>query len=67
MSITNIKDNIVEGIIFYPSTNCDKRPDDEELTLIVVHAISVPPGKTGGNEIEDFVHDIDNFYIIHYT
>ncbi len=54
MSITNIKDNLVEGIIFYPSPNCDKRPDDEDISLIVVHAISLPPGKYGGNEIEDF-------------
>ena len=54
MSITNIKDNLVEGIIFYPSPNYDKRPDDEDISLIVVHAISLPPGKYGGNEIEDF-------------
>ena len=35
-----------------PSPNCDARPADTELSMIVVHGISLPPGKFGGPEIE---------------
>ena len=31
-----------------PSPNCDERPADETLRLIVIHAISLPPGEFGG-------------------
>ena len=36
-----------------PSPNCDARPDDGEITLMVVHGISVPPGEYGGDWIDD--------------
>ncbi|MBI4988557.1 MAG: 1,6-anhydro-N-acetylmuramyl-L-alanine amidase AmpD [Rhodocyclales bacterium] len=35
-----------------PSPNCDERPAGEPLRLIVVHAISLPPGEFGGDGIE---------------
>ena len=31
-----------------PSPNCDGRPSDEEIRLIVIHAISLPPDEFGG-------------------
>ena len=34
------------------STNCDARPEDTPIALIVVHGISLPPGKFGGDAIE---------------
>lgn len=34
-----------------PSPNYDERPDNEPIRLIVIHAISLPPGKFGGPEI----------------
>ena len=34
------------------SPNCDDRPDDCDVELIVVHGISLPPGKYGGPEID---------------
>ena len=37
-----------------PSPNCDDRPDGCEISLIVVHGISLPPGKYGGPEIDRF-------------
>ena len=37
-----------------PSPNCDERPAGEAVTLLVVHSISLPPGKYGGDEIERF-------------
>lgn len=35
-----------------PSPNCDDRPADEPVTLVVVHGISLPPGEFGGDGIE---------------
>ena len=33
------------------SPNCDERPRDAAITLLVVHNISLPPGQFGGNGI----------------
>lgn len=40
--------------LYVPSPNCDERPDQEDISLIVVHNISLPPGKFGGHHIEQF-------------
>jgi AmpD protein len=37
-----------------PSPNCDDRPEGCEISLIVIHGISLPPGKYGGPEIDAF-------------
>jgi N-acetyl-anhydromuramoyl-L-alanine amidase len=34
------------------SPNCDKRPPDSDVTLLVLHSISLPPGEYGGDAIE---------------
>jgi AmpD protein len=34
------------------SSNCDARPDGVPVELIVIHAISLPPGEFGGDAIE---------------
>ena len=39
---------------FIASPNCDERPPGAEITLAVVHAISLPPGEFGGNGVERF-------------
>ena len=31
-----------------PSPNCDERPMGEQVRLVVIHAISLPPGEFGG-------------------
>ena len=36
-----------------PSPNCDERPEGAEITLMVVHGISLPPGEYGGDWIDD--------------
>ena len=54
MSTINIKDNLIEGVTFHSSPNFDSRPKDTDISLIVIHSISLPPGKYGGNEIKDF-------------
>src|SRR5687768_6045501 len=34
------------------SPNCDERPPDTDITLVVLHSISLPPGEYGGDSIE---------------
>lgn len=38
----------LRGVPFRPSPNCDARPRPREISLLVVHAISLPPGRFGG-------------------
>lgn len=40
------------GARIVASPNCDKRPSGAAVELIVVHAISLPPGRFGGPAIE---------------
>jgi AmpD protein len=40
--------------LYVPSPNCDARPDENDISLIVVHNISLPPGEFGGPYIEQF-------------
>lgn len=48
------------GADFIPSPNCDERPDGERISLVVIHAISLPPGEFGGNGIvELFTNTLD--------
>lgn len=43
-----------------PSPNYDARPPETELSLIVVHGISLPPGEFGGPWIDDlFLNRLD--------
>ena len=35
-----------------PSPNCDDRPEGTVIDMVVVHAISLPPGEFGGDDIE---------------
>ena len=42
----------IEGVRRLPSPNCDERPDADDLALIVVHGISLPPGEFGGGWID---------------
>jgi len=35
-----------------PSPNCDERPDSAGIDLIVIHGISLPPGRYGGPWID---------------
>jgi AmpD protein len=43
-----------------PSPNCDARPRDDDIRLVVVHGISLPPGEFGGDGIEQlFTNRLD--------
>ncbi|MCY4142496.1 MAG: 1,6-anhydro-N-acetylmuramyl-L-alanine amidase AmpD [Gammaproteobacteria bacterium] len=43
----------IESVRRVDSPNCDQRPYGERLSLIVIHAISLPPGSFGGPHIEN--------------
>lgn len=43
-----------------PSPNCDARPEGIEISLIVIHNISLPPGEFGGRGVfELFTNTLD--------
>jgi AmpD protein len=47
------------GVRRVVSPNCDERPDERDVTLIVVHGISLPPGRFGGAWIDRlFLNDL---------
>jgi len=45
-------DGILQGVRFVASPNCDARPPDTRVTLLLLHGISLPPGQFGGDAIE---------------
>ncbi len=34
------------------SPNCDARPDSDDISLLVIHSISLPPGQYGGPHVD---------------
>ncbi|WED26180.1 1,6-anhydro-N-acetylmuramyl-L-alanine amidase AmpD [Vibrio sp. DW001] len=42
----------LEGVRHVPSPYCDTRPSEANVSLLVVHNISLPPGQYGGEAIE---------------
>jgi N-acetyl-anhydromuramoyl-L-alanine amidase len=43
-----------------PSPNCDDRPDALDISLLVIHNISLPPGRFGGPHVEElFTNRLD--------
>ena len=51
---------LIPAIKYHPSPNQDERPDGEDITGIVVHNISLPPGDFGGGWIDDlFLNKLD--------
>ena len=45
-------DGLAAGARQVASPNCDERPAGVQVTLLVVHSISLPPGQYGGDAIE---------------
>ncbi len=50
-------DGWVKGAVLCPSTHCDERPEGSEIELLVVHNISLPPGKFGTGCVQRFFTD----------
>lgn len=48
------------GATWVPSPNCDARPERADISLLVIHAISLPPGQFGGPWVADlFLNRLD--------
>ncbi len=55
-----IKQHYLSDVTRLDSPNCDLRPDPEDISLIVIHCISLPPGQFGGNAIKQlFCNQLD--------
>lgn len=50
----NTNTGLIESIPFTASPNCDARPENTEIDLVVIHSICLPPGEYGGPWIEQF-------------
>lgn len=44
----------LEGVSWLPSPNFGERPAGAEVSLVVIHNISLPPHQFGGDWVEDF-------------
>lgn len=43
----------IESALQLPSPNLNERPDPDDIALLVIHGISLPPGEFGGSFIAD--------------
>lgn len=51
---------LLDGARFVPSPNYDLRPDGMDVEVLIIHAISLPPGRFGGTAIEElFCNTLD--------
>jgi N-acetyl-anhydromuramoyl-L-alanine amidase len=48
------REHWLEGVRRVPSPNCDERPHPDDVSLVVLHGISLPPGRFGGGLVDDF-------------
>jgi N-acetyl-anhydromuramoyl-L-alanine amidase len=44
---------VCAGAAWRPSPHCDARPEEAQVSLLVIHSISLPPGEFGGPWIDD--------------
>ena len=50
----------LSGVRQSPSPNVDERPDPGDISLLVIHNISLPPGEFGGGDVERlFTNQLD--------
>jgi N-acetyl-anhydromuramoyl-L-alanine amidase len=61
------EEGMLAGVRYIPSPNCDERPPREQIVLIVIHNISLPPGEFGGPGIialftNSLDHDAHPYY-----
>ena len=62
-----IKNHILQDVRFLRSPNFNERPLNAEISLLVIHSISLPPRKYNTNHIENFFLNkldasLDDFY-----
>lgn len=51
-SVTIDAQGWLAGVRRVASPNCDERPDPQDISLLVIHGISLPPGRFGGHWID---------------
>ena len=49
----NKQTGLLDGVDYQASPNQDERPDCDDISGIVIHSISLPPGEFGGGWIND--------------
>jgi AmpD protein len=55
-----IKDSLLADTQYIASPNCNEYADKDDISLLVIHSISLPPGVFGGDEIvELFTNTLD--------
>ncbi len=52
--MSEIVNHLIASAEFRESPNCSERPSGADVTLLVIHNISLPPGHFGGVYISDF-------------
>jgi AmpD protein len=56
----NINQHWLNNILQTTSQNFDERPDPEDISLLVIHCISLPPGEFGNHYIDQlFCNQLD--------
>lgn len=56
----DLKTGLLSDAEFLPSPNYNSRPDKDCISLLVIHNISLPPGKFGGDDVERlFLNQLD--------
>jgi len=56
----DLQQGLLSPATIHPSPNQDDRPDSEDISGIVIHNISLPPGDFGGGWIDDlFLNQLD--------
>ena len=59
-----IDNHLVKEVKFLKSPNFNNRPAEENISLIVIHSISLPPKQYGGSYVEEFF--LNNLNILHH-
>ncbi|MDX1796783.1 MAG: 1,6-anhydro-N-acetylmuramyl-L-alanine amidase AmpD, partial [Hydrogenovibrio sp.] len=56
----DLNTHLLSGARFIPSPNYDERPENMPVELIVIHGISLPPGRFGGEGVQQlFTNRLD--------
>ena len=53
----DLNSHLITEAIYKPSPNCDARPQGVVPELVVIHGISLPPGKYGGGYVQQFFNN----------
>lgn len=64
----DLQHHLIGEVRYVPSPNQDARPNEQDLSLIVIHGISLPPGQFGGKGVEQlFTNQLDESEDLYYA